>query len=83
MKSFVWSISKIAQWVSFDQSGEQFLKKLEIYPMGIVWVNFKKKLKKLKTYSLSNTPSAPSERGYQPAPQNQDPDECLRIKWPR
>ena len=39
VKSFFWSISKIAQWVSFDQSGEQFLKKLEIYPMGIVWAN--------------------------------------------
>ena len=39
VKSFFSSISKVAQWVSFDQSGEQFLKKLEIYPMGIVWVN--------------------------------------------
>jgi len=51
------AISLRSKWWAF------FLKKLSICPLGKVWVNYLKSLKKPSIYPLGKTPSAPSVRG--------------------
>jgi hypothetical protein len=56
------SISQLTQWSNCGQSGGQVLIYFKTYPLGNVWVNCWKTLKKLSIYPPGNTPSAPSVR---------------------
>ena len=61
LMGFLWSHSQLTQRSHWDQSGGLFLNELSIHPLGKVWVNCLRSLKKPSIYPLGKTPSAPSD----------------------
>ena len=50
---FLWSNSQFAHWVYWDQSGEFFLNKLMLYPLGLLRAKWEINLQKSSIYPVS------------------------------